>query len=124
MTHPSEDIDNDHNDGISRPGSGISAGAITSISHTAIEYSQRALSSRSVRFSSETYDHNSLPRPQSGESTHFSCANSESTLLTVKSKPSDKKMLRRCSKDSEISFANSGSTKSGALSIEKLKHEN
>lgn len=112
LTHPPKDIDNDH-EGISRPLSGISAGAITSISHTATEYSHRALSSRSVRFScanSDAFTHNSQQRPQSCGSTHFSCANSESTILTANSKPSEKNMLRRLSKDSEISFANSTST--------------
>lgn len=115
LTHPPEDIDSDH-DGISRPFSGISAGAITSISHTATDYSHRPVSSRSVRFScanSDTLTNNSQLRPKSCGSTgtYFSCANSESTILTQNSKPSEKNMLRRLSKDTEISFANSNLSK-------------
>lgn len=113
LTHPPEDIDDDH-ERISRPLSGISAGAITSISHTATDYSHRPVSSRSVRFScanSDTLTHNSEQRPQSCGNTLFSCANSESTALTKSSKPSEKIMLRRLSKDTEISFANSNLSK-------------
>lgn len=115
LTHPPEDTDNDH-DGISRPLSGISAGAITSISHTATDYSHRPVSSRSVRFScanSDTLTSNSQLRPKSCGSTgtYFSCANSESTILTENSKPSEKNMLRRLSKDTDISFANSNLSK-------------